>query len=345
MTIFFDKFVKINAQEFTSKWMAPSNIAFVKYWGKRENQIPANSSLSMTLSECRTITQTHFIPSDHLKVELFLDGKENPAFSKKIFNYVEKLIPLLPVLSKVHLKIETSNTFPHGTGIASSASGMAAIALTMTDFLYHCSGLSKTLDFYKEASFLARLGSGSACRSLFGGFTTWGEYSSNEFATPLEVHESFKNLNDSILVVSSEEKKVSSTSGHGLMNDHFYAERRFTQANFNLNRCVSALQSGDMDLLGSILESEALSLHAMMLTSPSPYILLLPNTLKAIEILLQFRRDTKIPVYFTLDAGPNLHLIYPESDKKNVLTFINSELSHLSEMIIHDRLGDGPVLC
>jgi diphosphomevalonate decarboxylase len=335
----------LQPQAFTSYWMAPSNIAFVKYWGKRENQIPANSSLSLTLKECLTKTKTQFTPSSELRVELLLSGERNDAFSAKMFNYVEKLSTFYPVLSQVDIRVETQNTFPHGAGIASSASGMAAFALTLTDYLYHLSSRERTKDFFQHASYLARLGSGSACRSLYGGFTGWGSALSNDYAAPIDVHDQFQTLNDSILVISSEEKKVSSSAGHSQMKGHYFAERRFDQANDHFARCMSALKTGDIEEVGTILESEALALHAMMLTSPKPFTLFHPNTIKGMNIVWQFRQDTKIPVYFTLDAGPNLHLIYPDAHKKNVLTFINSELNHLCEMVIHDRVGDGPAPC
>jgi len=342
---FFKDINSFQPIEFTSQWKAPSNIAFVKYWGKLENQIPANPSLSMTLRECHTITKTNFSPSDRLNVELFLDGKENKSFSRKVLTYLEILIPILPFLSKLNLKIETQNTFPHGTGIASSASGMAALALTLTDYLYHLASVSRSEQFFKDASYLARLGSGSACRSIYGGFATWGGHISNEYASPLAVHDNFLSLHDSILVINSEEKKVSSRSGHGLMKEHFFAEHRYAQANYNFDKCCVELKGDRFEEIGHILEAEALALHAMMMTSPSPYMLFHPNTIKAIQVIWQFRQDTQIPVFFTLDAGPNLHLIYPDSHKKNVMTFINSELTHLSEMVIFDRVGDGPSLC
>ena len=106
-----------------------------------------------------------------------------------------------------------------------------------------------------------------------------------------------------------------------------------------------ALKNGDMELVGRILESEALSLHAMMLTSPQAYTLLKPQTLSVINMIWSFRRETKLPLYFTLDAGPNLHLIYPEAYEQKIQTFINYELLPMAENVIHDQRGEGPQKC
>jgi diphosphomevalonate decarboxylase len=342
-------FGNITPLEWETKWRSPSNIAFVKYWGKKGHQIPANPSLSMTLKECVTETSVRFTPAENLSVELFLDEKKEDKFAAKIHNYLTTISEELPVVKKLSISIRTENTFPHGTGIASSASGLSAFVLCLTDYLYHCAGLEQDQAFFPAASYLSRLASGSACRSVFGGFTTWGEWdsasSSDLFATPFEVHPELSNLRDSILVVSSEEKKVSSTMGHGRMSDHFFAEARYRQARSHFESMVSALKSGDLEVMGDILENEALSLHAMMMTSPFAYTLLRPQTLFAIEMIRNFREETKLPLYFTLDAGPNLHLIYPDSSQDKIQTFINTELRRISELVIHDERGEGPQKC
>lgn len=341
-------FTDLKPGEFVGAWRSPSNIALVKYWGKKGHQLPANPSLSMTLKECMTETRVKFLPAEELSVKLLLDGKEEERFALKIKNYLNTLTEL-SWLKNVSLLVETKNTFPHGTGIASSASGLSAFALCLTDYLYALSGKEKDPEFIRYASFLSRLASGSACRSVYGGFTSWGECeepnSSDEYATPFDVHKDFTHLKDSVLVVSGKEKSVSSTHGHGRMKEHFFAEARFLQAKTNFKGMAHALKTGDVEEMGRILESEALSLHAMMLTSPEAYTLLKPNTLAAIEMIWAMRRETKLPLYFTLDAGPNLHLIYPESFQHKIRTFISNELSPLAETIIEDERGEGPLRC
>jgi diphosphomevalonate decarboxylase len=329
-------------------WRAPANIAFVKYWGKKGHQVPANPSLSLTLKECYTQTTVEFSESENLAVDLSLSGTREEKFAAKIKTYLESLTEL-PWLRNVNVRVETKNTFPHGAGIASSASGLAAFALCLTDYLHALSGETNRELFFKRASHLSRLASGSACRSVYGGFTTWGECelpeSSDKYATPFLVHPELANLRDTVLVVSAEEKNVSSRAGHDRMKDHAFAEVRFVQARKNFDRTVAALKAGDMDEVGQVLENEALSLHAMMMTSPESYTLLRPNSLLAIEMVRQFRHETKLPLYFTLDAGPNLHLIYPEIYHHKISTFINRELAPLAVKLIDDERGEGPVRC
>ena len=331
-------FSQFRPHEFETAWRSPSNIAFVKYWGKKGHQIPANPSLSMTLKECVTETKVSFAPSEKMKVELFLEGVKEEKFAAKIEKYLLSLTDI-PELAKVSYTIHTKNTFPHGTGIASSASGLSAFALCLTEFL----GAQKE-DFYKTASFLSRLASGSACRSVYGGFTSWGD-ESDYYASAFDVHPDFSHLKDSVLIVSGEEKSISSTAGHGRMTEHAFAEARFAQAKDNYNKMAGALKAGDVEEMGRILENEALSLHAMMMTSPSAYTLLKPNTIAAMEMIWAFRRETKLPLYFTLDAGPNLHLIYPETHQHKIRTFISHELSKLAQRVIEDERGEGPVKC
>lgn len=335
--------------DFEATWHSPSNIAFVKYWGKKGHQIPANPSLSMTLKECFTETKVSFKQNDELAVELFLDGHQEGRFAGKIKTYLESLQSDLPWLKNLAVTIHTKNTFPHGTGIASSASGMSAFALCLTDYLHHLGQEDRGELFNKRASCLARLASGSACRSIYGGFTTWGESelpeSSDKYATPFSVHPDLAHLKDSVLIISAEEKTVSSRAGHDRMIEHAFAEARFVQAKKKFSLMVSALKSGDADEMGRILESEALSLHAMMMTSPNAYTLLRPNTLAAMEMIWAFRRETQLPLYFTLDAGPNLHLIYPEVFQHKIKTFISHELSPLTQKIIEDERGEGAVKC
>ena len=349
MSELLGKYRDVSPDHFESCWEAPSNIAFVKYWGKKGHQIPANPSLSMTLSECRTTTKTKFAPADNLSVTLKLDGVVNEKFALKIRDYLSSLKLELPWIQKISVSIETSNTFPHGAGIASSASGLAAFALTLCDYLNHLKPEDDQYLFYKLASYLSRLASGSACRSVFGGYACWGESelagASDLYAIPMEVHPEFVSLNDTVLVVSGKEKEISSSNGHERMTEHFFAESRFAQAKHHFSQCVSGLRSGDIEAVGKILEAEALALHAMMMTSPNPYTLLKPNTLAAINAVWNFRRETKLPVFFTLDAGPNLHLIYSDNFKNKINSFISSELAPLCEKILYDKTGEGPRKC
>jgi len=318
-------------------WESPSNIALVKYWGKKENQIPANPSISFTLSNCKTITTLSYKkrvkPTDGYQFEVFLEGNKQDDFSPKINTFFKRIEQYVPFIKEYEFKIETSNTFPHSSGIASSASGMSALALCIMSIEKELNPSLSDADFTKKASFLARLGSGSACRSLEGDLVCWGTHKEIEGTSdlfgvqyPFEVHENFKNYQDTILLVDKGEKQVSSTVGHDLMHNHPYAENRFQQAHGNLSKLIDVFKSGDLKSFIEIVESEALTLHAMMMTSLPYFVLMKPNTLEIITKIWAFRQVSGLHLCFTLDAGANVHLLYPENEKSAILDFINSQL-------------------
>lgn len=335
-------------------WSAPSNIALVKYWGKKPFQIPANPSVSFTLNTCKTITQLHFdkkkINDGSFSFDLLFEGEPKPDFNPKIQKFLERIEPYLPFLKDYHFTIDTQNTFPHSSGIASSASGMAALAVNLMS-LERLINPGMTDDyFYQKTSFLARLGSGSACRSVKGEIVVWGENktvpgSSDLFgvAFPHTIHANFENFQDTILLVDKGEKQVSSTVGHDLMHGHPFAQARFAQAHENLAQISEILQNGDLDAFVRIVESEALTLHAMMLTSVPYFILMKPNTLEIINKIWRFRRETAIPVCFTLDAGANVHVLYPKKFATQVMHLVESELAQHCQhkQFICDEIGNG----
>ena len=338
------------------QYSAPSNIALVKYWGKKENQIPANPSVSFTLNNCKTITKLAFTKKenqDTFSFDLLFEGKPKEDFKPKIKKFLERIETYLPFLKDYHFTIDTENTFPHSSGIASSASGMAALAMNLMR-LEKALNPEMTQDYFcQKASFLARLGSGSACRSIKGQVVVWGTHknivgSSDLFGVefPYTIHENFNDFQDTILLVDKGEKQVSSTIGHELMHDHPFAERRFAQAHENLDKLITIFESGDLEEFIKIVESEALTLHAMMMTSMTYFILMKPNTLEIINAIWKFRKETKIPVCFTLDAGANVHVLYPYNYKENVLQFIKNELVGYCQngQYLCDQIGNGAVM-
>ncbi len=336
-------------------WQSPSNIALVKYWGKYGEQLPKNTSISFTLSNCHTKTTLFYEPKTTagFDFEVYLDGKREEDFKPKIETFFKRIEPYIPFLKDYSFRLETTNSFPHSSGIASSASGMSALALCLMEMERSLSGAKGQDEFFKQkASFLARLGSGSACRSIEGPLIVWGEHpqipgSSHFFGTkyPFEVHKNFANYQDTILLVDKGEKQVSSTVGHNLMYDHPFAEERFAQANSNMQKLIPVLKEGNLNEFINIVESEALSLHAMMMTSMPYFILMKPNTLEIINRIWNFRKDTGSKVCFTLDAGANVHVLYPEGEKEVVSEFIETELSAYckNNEFIHDEVGQGAV--
>ncbi len=335
-------------------WRSPSNIALVKYWGKKPVQIPQNPSISFTLSKSYSETEVSYSPavSGSLEMEFYFDGQRNPVFEEKTANFFQSLSDVFPFVNQLKFIIRSQNTFPHSAGIASSASGMSVLAMILCDMERQLfSTLKNDVDFRRKASFIARLGSGSASRSVYGGLVIWGE-TENEHGTsdfygfPVneEIHEIFTRYQDTILLVDAGEKKVSSRVGHGLMNSNPYAGERFKQAHENLPELLQAMRDGDTATFIRITESEALTLHAMMMTSQPYFLLMKPNTLQIIERIFTFREKTGLPVSFTLDAGPNVHMLYPAAIKAEVKQFIEDELvSFLSPLgFIDDEVGKGP---
>ena len=344
---------KVSVDNGNFQWSAPSNIALVKYWGKKDRQIPANPSISFTLNSCKTITKLSFEKKhevSNFSFDLLFEGKPKEDFKPKIQKFFERIAVYCPYLNNFHFTIDTQNTFPHSSGIASSASGMAALAMNIMS-LERLLNPKMTDDyFHQKASFLARLGSGSACRSVKGNIVVWGNHaeisgSTDLFGVPFssEVHSNFKNYQDTILLVDKGEKQVSSTVGHDLMHNHPFAEQRFAQAHHNLTAIKSVLENGNLEEFIKIVESEALTLHAMMMTSMPYFILMKPNTLEIINKIWKFRSETKIPVCFTLDAGANVHVLYPENVRVETLQFIKDELVGYCQngQYICDEIGFG----
>ena len=332
-------------------WSSPSNIALVKYWGKKGKQIPQNPSISFTLSECRSETFIGFEKADSFGFRFFFEGKENPAFGAKIEKFLLDYQAFFPFINQLSLKVESRNTFPHSSGIASSASSMSAFVMGLMEIENQLVGPSTGSGTLTKASYFARLASGSAARSVFPKMALWGvteayKGSSDKYAVSLEndIHPVFKTYRDSILIVSGETKSVSSRAGHALMEGNPYASARYMQANENIQKLLAALKSGDLDTIINITESEALQLHALMMCSNPSYILMKPNTLNLISEIREFREETKIPLCFTLDAGPNVHLLYPEIEAEKVNGFIKDELVTYCNQgrWIADRVGDGP---
>ena len=334
-------------------WASPSNIALVKYWGKKGKQIPQNPSISFTLSECRSETFIGFEKANNFGFRFFFEGKENPAFGAKIEKFLLDYQAFFPFINQLALAVESRNTFPHSSGIASSASSMSAFVMGLIEIersLSLSKGRPVNMDL-KKASYFSRLASGSAARSVFPKMALWGatdcyKDSSDEYAVSLadDIHPVFKTYRDSILIVSGEQKSVSSRAGHALMDGNPYAPARYAKANDNIKTLLAALKSGDLDTFINITESEALQLHALMMCSSPYYILMKPNTLNLINEIREFRQETKIPLCFTLDAGPNVHLLYPENEAEKVEYFIKNVLADYCDRDrwIADHVGEGP---
>ncbi|MBR2051019.1 MAG: hypothetical protein IJ961_00905 [Bacteroidales bacterium] len=331
---------------------SPSNIAIVKYWGKHGNQLPNNPSISFTLSNCFTETKITYSNIDsqffkssdsQISLDFFFEGKENQAFKDKIEKFILKNEQYFSFLKGLHLNIESRNSFPHSSGIASSASSMSALVMCLLGIKYK----DREIDL-QEASFLSRLASGSAARSVYPTMTLWGKTpslsnSSDEYAIPIGdlIAPVFKSYHDTILIVSSKEKSVSSRAGHSLMDNHPMAESRYATARKNTEDLLTILKQGDIEGFIKIAEAEANQLHDLMATSKPSYTLKEPNTINIINKILEFRKDTSLPICYTLDAGPNVHLLYPDFYADKVQLFIEDVLKDycFDNKYIEDKVG------
>lgn len=294
--------------------IAPANIAFIKYWGKADPilNIPLNDSLSMNLSSALTKTTVEF--SAELKQDaVVLNNKE---LSHKELKKVSKHLDLLRqrANSQLFALVQTTNSFPTGAGIASSASGFAALTLAA------CTALELKLS-EKELSALARRGSGSASRSIPNGFTYWHKGSSDEnsYATSL-FDENYWRIHDIVAVVSSKKKNFVSSYGHELAPTSPLFPGRIESLPQTISEITTALKNKNFKAFGALLEQEALSMHAVMMTSQPSILYWLPETLEVMHAVQEMRTQG-VAAYFTIDAGPNVHVICEE---KNAVAVMNS---------------------
>ncbi len=336
-------------------WCSPSNLALVKYWGKKGNQLPMNPSLSMCLTRSVSITEVEWTWDERKKGTTFefrFEGKSKPDFEVKLVNFFQQVERTYALLSGLHCKIDSKNSFPHSAGIASSASAMSALALCLCSIHdeIESGGTQKPLDL-TMASAIARLGSGSACRSVFPYVSLWGSTeqvpeSNDGFAVGISsIHEEVRTWKNYIFLVSTAEKAVSSSRGHALMASHPYRGARIEQARANTAKMLLALQNLDYAAIAAVAEEEALSLHALMMSSNPSYILLEPESLRIIHALRLWREKSAVPVFFSIDAGPNIHVIFPSKVKDEVKNWIKRELNEYNELdrIIFDAIGPGPI--
>lgn len=304
--------------------VAHANLAFVKYWGKRDAalNIPLNNSISMNLSAAQTITTVTFDP-DLVKDRILVEGIEaDERFGSRVCKHLDRLRVVAGVETKA--RVETRNTFPASTGFASSASGFAALTLAVT------SALDLELP-ERELSILARQGSGSACRSIPGGFVEWraGQHNDDSYAFQLAPADHW-DIVDVAVLVTGEAKQVSSSAGHQLALNSPFWQARTALLDERLRAVRTAIMARDFHTFGREIEAEAMSMHAIMLTSAhqqgaawqSGIYYWTPDTLKLLVAVQRWRVEG-LDVYFTLDAGPTVHLMCPAEQAQAVQDAVN----------------------
>ncbi len=329
----------------------PSNIALIKYWGKQnaELQWPANDSLSMTLSHARSITrvQINNEPCDLLVIDGRQADQNSPQF-KKPLQFLQKIRTILEeeIDTSRHLSITSHNTFPQSSGIASSASGIGALTLGAVAAWTGSPSFSvlSSRGFSQERlASLARLGSGSSCRSFGGGFVLWkaGKSPEDQETISLFSREHW-DLQDMILIVSREPKLISSSHGHDRAWTSPLFKNRLSEVPHRLQRLQDSIVYRDFALFGAIIEEDALEMHEVMKTSVPSLNYLLPITREILQWILHKRASSHFPAYFTLDAGPNIHLICEKASLDRLVNEVKKENWPIE--IIVDEIGSGPAL-
>jgi len=303
--------MKMEKFNYKATAVSPANIAFIKFWGKRDPllNIPFNNSISMNLSNCLTTTTVEF-SSNFLDDSISVDGKE-VLDSKK--DRVVRILNLVRKKSKIDLKAKviSQNNFPQGAGIASSASAFSALALAS----------SKAAGFsfpQKQLSILARRGSGSACRSVIDGFSEWKAGDSDSSSYAIQIAEpDYWHLVDVVAITNKEEKKVGSTEGHERVTTSPYFRLRLKRLPKKMKSIKEAFIAKDFLSFGNLLEEEAVDLHLMAMTSTPPVFYWNEGTMEIIHAVQEWRKSG-LNVFFTIDAGPNVHLICLRKDAKKV---------------------------
>lgn len=318
---------------------ATANIAFIKYWGAKdlERAIPSNPSISMTLRECRSRCTARFHPGAGGDDEILLetDGELRVApesFSGRIRRHLDRLRQWGGRTGR--FRIETANSFPAAAGMASSASGFAALTLAVT----------ASFDEHPDEATLSRLarlsGSGSAARSVMGGYVEWpaGEGEDECYARRLLRAEEWE-LCDVIAVVESGAKEVSSLDGHRRAPTSPYFERRQELLPGRLAAVRQALERRDFTALGEVVEEEAIDLHLIAMSSRPPIYYWKPATVAVLERVRRLR-DEGVEAYSTMDAGANVHVICQPQDRAAVAEAL-AEMPGV-QRIIRDGVGGDP---
>lgn len=289
--------------------IASPNIALIKYWGKADDKlnIPLNNSISMTLNELKTTTTVEF-SDKYSKDSLILNKKEATDLERvqRILNEVRRIAKI-----KESAKVVSENNFPTGAGLASSSSGFSALALAASK----AAGLDLSK---KELSILARMGSGSACRSVYGGFVEWiaDKTSDGSYATQLAKPD-YWDVRMLVAIIKEEEKEVSSTAGHALAKNNPFLETRLKIVDKYLKDVRNGIKEKDFTKVGKAAEFDCISMHATMMTSVPMLLYWTTGTVRIIHAINKWRNEG-LETYFTIDAGPNVKVLCKPKDSKEV---------------------------
>lgn len=314
---------------------ATSNIAFVKYWGRLDEalRLPLNGSISMNLAAASTTTTIEF--DESLTADRFDEASMplNPKQAARVIQHLNRIRKHTGFQG--HARIATQNNFPMGAGIASSASGFAALTVAIARAAnLHLSE--------RELTLLARQGSGSACRSIPPGFVEWhaGETDEDSYAEQIAPSDHW-DIRDLVAIVQTGHKAVGSADGNKLVHTSPFNELRVRLADVSLGVIRRAILDRNWTRLGEETEREAIRLHVVAMTSHPPIFYWSPVTLRLIQAVTEWRRSG-LEVYYTIDAGANVHVLARGEDAELVEAQLRT-MEGVSE-VIHSRVGKGAQL-
>jgi diphosphomevalonate decarboxylase len=317
---------------------APANIAFVKYWGARdlERALPHHPSISMTLEVCRSVTTVE-ATRDLMVDQVWLAGPDGrletaeATFAARVRRHLDAIRARTG--RRERFRVATRNTFPAAAGLASSASGFAALAAAVARAL----GLGADA---RELSILARLsGAGSAARSVLGGYVEWPAEPGDEARAARLAPAAYWDLRCAIALLETGEKEVSSLEGHRRAPTSPHFARRLELVPGRLDAVRRAIRDRDLPALGPVLEREAIELHAIAMTSEPPIFYWRPATLEVLAAVRELRRGG-VEAYSTMDAGANVHVISDAADADAVAERLSSLGS--VRQVLRDGVGSGP---
>lgn|SRR5690625_874638 len=315
---------------------AHTNIALIKYWGKRNEELilPTNSSLSVTLDGLYTETTVHF--KEELKRDVFLLNNEEitDIAYDRVTNYLD-LFRNFANKQGLFAEVNSTNKVPTAAGFASSASGFAALAAATAKAL----NLQLTDE---QLSRFTRQGSGSACRSIYGGFVEWqkGERDDGEDSFAVQIApQSHWDIRVAAVVLTAEEKDVSSRVGmKRTVDTSVFYDGWLNSLPDDLRDIKAGIKARDFEKVGEIAEANCLKMHATTLGAIPPFTYWQDTTMTVMQTVQRLRKND-IPAYFTIDAGPNVKVLYLPENEKEVLETLEST-EGVSKVIV-SKVGQG----
>jgi len=316
-----------------STFRASSDIALIKYWGKKDEalRLPENGSISFILAGLDTTTTVEF-SERYTQDQVVIEGNTLTREAKRVREHLDRLRARADV--SLRARVESTNTFPRGTGLSSSGSGFAALTYAA----------AAALDLHlseREMSILARLASGTACRCVCGGFVEWrdGDTSDTSYAETIFPAEHW-DLCDVVAVVDEGMKEVSSTEGHQAAQTSPFYPARMAHIGQKISAMRDAIARRDFTALGEIAEAETLEFHSILLTSQPPLVAWRPGTIDVINAVHGMRR-AGIEAYFTINTGFNVHILTTPAHE-DAVTVRLSALPAVNK-VIGARIGPKPI--